>query len=94
MAINKNRTMTRVSSVSYDVGKTCSMHFIATAEAAATVLAAGFFDVFRGDLRVNDIIFCMAVADGVGDMLIMKVLTVPAAPGNVTVAVNSEASGS
>ncbi len=93
MPLNKNRTMTRISSVSYDVGKTCSMHFTATADPAATVLAAGWFDVFRSELRVNDIIHVMAAADGVGDMLILKVLTVPAAPGNVTVAVNSEASG-
>jgi len=94
MAVEKKRTLTRITSVSYDAGKYKSLHFHATAAAAATVLAAGYFNDFREELQVNDAIMTMAVADGVGDLLILKVTAVPAAPGDITVAVNSEASGS
>lgn len=64
----------------------------ATPDAAATVVAAGYFNNARDKLRVNDVITVMAVATGVGDILQMIVTAVPAS-GNITVAVNGEAAG-
>jgi hypothetical protein len=64
----------------------------ATADAVATVIADGYFNNARDKLRVNDVIDAMCVANGVGDRVSLKVLTVPAS-GNVTTAVNTDASG-
>lgn len=86
MALAKNKTMTRMASVSYDVGKYKSAFFHATPAANATVLTAGYFNEMRADLQVNDLILCMSVADGTGVANWLKVTAVPAAPGDVTVA--------
>jgi hypothetical protein len=72
---------------------TCKFFVYADADAAATILAAGYFNADRDKLKVNDVIIIMSVATGTGDLLIVKVTAAPAT-GNVTVAVNSEASGS
>lgn len=65
----------------------------ATTAAAATVLTANYFD--GNPLRVNDVIDVMAVADGVGDRLSVKVLAVTDTVNftGITVAVNTDASG-
>ncbi|MER2536046.1 MAG: hypothetical protein ABTQ31_12870 [Rhizobiaceae bacterium] len=73
-------------------GKTINFYGYATADDAATVLTAGYFNEARAKLKVNDSIDAMCVADGTGDRLGLKVTAVPAS-GNVTVAVNTDASG-
>lgn len=93
MAIDKKRTITRVASVSYDVGKLKSLYMHTTAAAAATVLAAGYYNDFRDVLTVNDIVIVSSVADGVGVPIIMKITAVPAAPANVTAVVADLAGG-
>lgn len=87
------RGLNRIGSSTSAAGVTVSIFLLATDDAAATVLAAGALNDNRSELKVNDIIIIMAVAGGTGDMLIVKVTAVPAS-GNVTIAVNSEASGS
>ena len=62
-------------------------------DAAATIVAAGYFNPARDRLGVNDMIEIMALSDGTGDYLHVKVTAVPAAPGDITVAVNTEAAG-
>lgn len=67
----------------------------ATPDAAATVLAAGYFNGARDLLKVNDRIDVMAVwhpTNNTGDILETRVTAVPAT-GDVTVAVNTEAAG-
>jgi hypothetical protein len=79
------RSLTRISSSPYGVavnGNQVSKYFYATEDAAATVLAAGYFNANRANLHVNDLIECMCVAAGVGDWILLVVLTVPA--GNIT----------
>jgi hypothetical protein len=93
MAYNA-RTLTRMASTPVDTtSRNCDVFFHATDDAAATVTAAGYYDLERDTLKVNDLIFVMAVHNGVGDWLVLKVLTVPAAPGNITTAINNSAVG-
>lgn len=73
-------------------GATVNFYVYASNDAAATVLAGGYFNEARNKLKVNDVIFIMAVAGGVGDLLIVKVTAAPST-GNVTVAVETEAAG-
>jgi hypothetical protein len=93
MAFNK-RSLCLFNSTPYGTAsKTVNWYGYATADAAATVVAAGYFNDARDKLKVNDVIMVMAVADGTGDWLLLKATAVPAS-GDVTVAVNAEASGS
>lgn len=64
----------------------------ATADAVATVIAAGYFNNARDKLKVNDVIDALCVATGTADRVAVIVTAVPAS-GNVTVAVNTDASG-
>ena len=66
----------------------------ATPDAVATVIAAGYFNTMRDDGRIaiNDIINATCVMGGVADFVRLIVTAVPAT-GNVTVAVNTGASG-
>jgi hypothetical protein len=66
----------------------------ATADAVATVIAAGYFNGMRDDgkINVNDVVNCQCVMGGVADFVRVIVTAVPAS-GNVTVAVNTGASG-
>jgi hypothetical protein len=57
----------------------------ATADALATVLAAGYFNAARDPLKVGDVIQVIAVLGGTPDFATLKVLTVPASPSNITV---------
>lgn len=84
MAHNK-KAMTRLGSSGYTDNKSRSVHFVATTDAAATVLAAGYFNDSREDLEVNDVILAMTTVDGAGDLLKLKVTAVPTT-GNVLVA--------
>lgn len=65
----------------------------ATADAAATVIAAGYFNAARAKLKVNDVITAMTSAGGTGDVLQLRVTAVPAS-GDIAVVVDGEASGS
>lgn len=64
----------------------------ATPDAVATVIAAGYFNNARSKLNVNDVIDALCVATGTGDRVSVIVTAVPAS-GNVTVAVNTDATG-
>lgn len=65
-------------------------HRYSTPDAVATVIAAGYFNNARAKLAVNDVIDCMCVNAGVGDRVSVNVTAVPAS-GDVTVAVNTDA---
>jgi len=64
----------------------------ATVDLAATVLADGYFNDAREKLNVNDVIDCVCAADGTGERVKVLVTAAPAT-GNVTVDVNTDASG-
>jgi hypothetical protein len=61
-----------------------------SADAAATVVAAGYFNDARGKLSVNDLIICMCVVGGTGVPVFVKPTAVPSS-GNVTVTSNTPA---
>jgi len=63
-----------------------------TADAAATVLAAGYFNDVRSKLKVNDVIFAMCGADATGDFLTIRVTAAPVS-GNVTVQSDADVAG-
>ncbi|RUT81931.1 MULTISPECIES: hypothetical protein [unclassified Mesorhizobium] len=94
MAYNP-RSLALYNSTPYGTaGQTINWYNYATADAVATVIAAGYFGTGVTNakkLDVNDVIDCLCVADGVADRVALVVLTVPA--GNITVAVNTDASG-
>lgn len=86
MAFQK-RSIARITSSPYGTsanGAEVNKYFYATADAVATVSAAGYFNDYR-ELHVNDIIEVMGVSEGVGDWVLLKVLTVPA--GDITTGV-------
>lgn len=92
MALNI-RSLALANSTPYGTaGKTVNWYNYGTADAVATVIAAGYFNGARDKLKVNDSIDAMCLADGVGDRVSLIVTAVPAA-GNVTVAVNTDAGG-
>lgn len=84
------RSLSLYASAPVDTNVAVNFYTYATADAAATVLAAGYFNDARSKLQVNDVIECMAVATGTGDRLKLTVTAAPAT-GNVTVAVDPEA---
>lgn len=57
----------------------------ATADAVATVQAAGYFNSARHKLLVGDVIMVKAGLGGTPKLLFLHVATVPAAPTNITV---------
>lgn len=93
MALNLRSLALGPSTPFGTASKAISWYKYATADAAATVIAAGYFNGARDKLKVNDQIDAVCVADGVGDRVSVIVTAVPAAPGDVTVAVNTDASG-
>ncbi|CDX54570.1 hypothetical protein MPL1032_190155 [Mesorhizobium plurifarium] len=93
MAGFEPRSLCLVNSVPYGTaGAKVNFFHYATGDAAATVLTDGYFNAARDKLQVNDVIEAMTVAGGTGDKLSIKVTASPAS-GNVTVAVNTDASG-
>lgn len=87
------RSLCLVNSTPYGTaGKRVDWMHYATPDAVATVIAAGYFNNARAKLQVNTVIECLCVADGVGDRVSVIATAVPAS-GNVTVAVNTDASG-
>ena len=79
------RALTLTASVPVDTNKSVGFYKYATPDAAATVIAAGYFNDARDKLAVNDIIECVCVATGTGDRVVVRVTAVPSS-GNVTVA--------
>lgn len=92
MALNA-RALILEHSVPYAVDTPpCNFYKYATTDAVATVIAAGYFNQTFQTLRVNDVIDAMCVMGGTADRVGLIVTAVPAG-GNVTVAVNTDASG-
>lgn len=94
MALNK-RAVVQAHSVPWQADAfPMNIYEYATADAVATVIAAGYFNILRDDgrIRVNDIIGCQCVMGGVADYVRLIFTAVPAS-GNVTTAVNTGASG-
>ncbi len=71
-----------------------SFYTYSTADAAASVLAAGYFNAVRANLMVNDVVIAMCQRDVIGDLVIMRVATVPSDASNVTVVSDIDVSGS
>lgn len=81
----------KIVDLAYATGSIC-IWAVATGDAAATVLAPGYFNALRARLSVNDIVHVMAGADGVGDYFSLKIAAVPAT-GNVTVQADVDVAG-
>ena len=91
MAFDK-RALSRAATSQYAAGASASMHFLATADAAAAVIAAGYFNDAREMLQVGDIVFASVGIGGTADTLLLRVTAVPAS-GNVTTTAETGASG-
>lgn len=90
----KATSLALVNSTPTGANKTVNWYNYATPDAAATVIAAGYFNTPKNDkLRVNDVINAMCVSDGVGDLVQVIVTANPGPGGNITVAINGEAAG-
>lgn len=87
------RSLTRTATVPVASGRNFNSYAYATDDAVATVIAAGYFNAARSTLKVNDQIDSVCVHNGTGDRVSVLVTAVPADPGNITVAVNTDASG-
>jgi len=85
MAFDKRSLARFVTSPYGTASKSVGFFAYATADANATVLTAGYFNDARETLKVNDVIHCISVADGVGVANVLKVTAAPSS-GNVTVA--------
>lgn len=70
----------------------CSVFRYATADAAATVETAGYFNNARAQLAVGDVIIATMVATGTPVLKNYVVLTVPAS-GNVTIGLQTTTAG-
>jgi hypothetical protein len=94
MALNK-RSVVQAHSIPWGSDLSpLNVYEYATADAVATVIAAGYFNVLRDDgrIRVNDIVNANCVMGGAADFVRLIFTAVPAT-GNVTVAINTGASG-
>lgn len=60
----------------------------ATVHTLAEVQAAGFFNASRDNLTVGSIIDCVADINGTTARVVLRIATIPAAPGNITVVVD------
>lgn len=94
LTLPQRKSIALVKSVPTETGSRIVRWFAhATTAAAATVQVANYFD--GCPLRVNDVIDCMCVADGVGDRVSLKVIAVgdPKLFTGITTAVNTDAAG-
>lgn len=82
------KSLVQIASLPRGAGKVTTIWAYATADAAATVVAAGYFNADRNKLRVNDIVMVSCVADGTGVLVFAKLTAVPAS-GNVTCTSNT-----
>lgn len=79
------KALSRFSSSGYTDQTARSIFFLATADAAATVLTAGYFNDSRAQLVKDDVIFAIVDINASSALLQLIVTAVPAT-GNVTVA--------
>jgi hypothetical protein len=89
------KQLVRTASIPIRTAGRYNRYNYADTDAAATIIAAGYFNDARSMLKVNDRIDIMAAWDAVtanGDIVEVKVTAVPAT-GDITVAVNTEAVG-
>lgn len=84
MALNLRSLVLRSSAPYGSSSGKVNFYVYSSADAAATLLAAGYFNDARTKLAVNDVITAMCVASGVGDLVTIRVVSVPAS-GNVLV---------
>lgn len=82
------RSLIRVATVPIEPGTKVNFYKFATKAAVATVIADGYFNFARDYLKVNDVIDCLCAADSTGDLVSLRVATVPSS-GDVTVASGS-----
>lgn len=92
MALEK-RSLCMAGSVPYanSLGRIAWYRYV-SADAVATVIAAGYFNTVRDKLAVGDTIDATCVLGGTADRVSVLVTAAPAS-GNVTVAVNTDATG-
>lgn len=88
----KKRAMSRSIVSNHADGKACSKYFYATADATATVAAAGYFNDAREQLAKGDVVEVVADIDGTPDRLHLLIDTVPVT-GDVTASADTGASG-
>lgn len=84
--------LSRQGTSQYAAGKSASFFFYAHSDVASTMLASGYFNDSREALSPGDVIIASAVVDGSGDVLLIRVDTVPAT-GDVTTSAETGASG-
>ena len=83
----------RIEQIPLGVGSNHNWFYGASADAVATVLAAGFFNTVRHKLLVGDTIVYKAGLGTAPNLLFLNVATVPASPGDVTVTVDEITGG-
>jgi hypothetical protein len=82
------RSLIRVATVPIEPGTKVNFYKFATKSSVATVIADGYFNFARDYLKKNDVIDCMCAADSTGDMVTVRLASVPSS-GDVTVAMSS-----
>jgi hypothetical protein len=85
MTAHNPKSLSRFASATYSDLTPASWFFYPTANAIATVIAAGYFNDSRSQLRAGDLITIASAQGGTVDTITVKLTAVPAT-GNVTVA--------
>lgn len=93
MAGYADTSLVLLGSAPYGTGidKARAVYLYPTADATATVLAAGYFNGGRARLNKGDAILAVTVQDGTPDITQLVVTAVPASPSNITVAGDNQA---
>lgn len=86
------KALSRFSSSGYTDQTARSIFFLATADAAASLLTAGYFNDSRAQLVKDDVIFAITGIGGVAELLTVIVTDVPGT-GNVIVKPDADESG-
>ncbi len=90
MAFNARSLSLYASTPFGSAGKTVNWYKYATPDAVATVTTSAYFDSVKSKLSINDQIDAACLTDAVSDRVS---LIVTAVSPNVTVAINTDASG-
>jgi hypothetical protein len=94
LTLPQRKSIALIASVPTETGSRVVKWYVhATTLAAATLLVANYFD--GNQLNVNDVIFVMCAADGVGDALTLKISAVTDTVNftGITAVVNTDAVG-
>jgi len=86
------RSLSRLGTSQYVAEKVSSLSFLATTEASAAILAAGFFNPARDSMKVGDVIICSSDIAAAGDILLLRVDAVPTT-GNIVVSAENGLAG-